>query len=76
MIRFICKSGLNDTTCNQLTQEDIVDNQNIENGVSKNFVPVLDFYSNQKYYVFERDEFGKLKKNMKTKIRVRLELAK
>ena len=76
MIRFICKSGLNDTTCDELTQEDIIDNQNINNGSSQGFIPVLDFYSNQIYYVFERNEFGKLQKNMKDKIRVRLELSK
>lgn len=76
MIRFICKSGLNDTTCDELTQEDIIDNQNINNGSSQGFIPVLDFYSNQTYYVFERNEFGKLQKNMKNKIRVRLELSK
>ena len=76
MIRFICKLGLNDTTCDELTQEDIIDNQNINNGSSQGFIPVLDFYSNQTYYVFERNEFGKLQKNMKDKIRVRLELSK
>ena len=62
MIRFICKLGLNDTTCDELTQEDIIDNQNINNGSSQGFIPILDFYSNQTYYVFERNEFGKLQK--------------
>lgn len=76
MIRFICKSGFDDNSCQKLTQEDFVDNQNIENGSSQNFIPVLDFYSNQKYYLFEKDNSGKLQKIMKDKVRVRLELAK
>lgn len=37
-------------------------NQNINNESSQGFIPVLDFYSNQIYYVFERNEFGKLQK--------------
>ena len=76
MIRFICKSGFNDNTCDKFTQESIIDNQHIENGSSESFIPILDFYSNQEYYVFEKNENGRLQKIPKNKIRVRLELAK
>lgn len=75
MIRFICRSDFNKTG-DTLTSDDFIRNKNIIDGESEDFIPILDFYSNQTFYVFERDETGKLRKILVPKVRVRLELAK
>lgn len=76
MIRFICKSDCKNSEKYNLTEEDFIQNSNIINGSSPDFIPVLDFYSNQSFYIFKKDENGKLRKIPMDKIRVRLELEK
>jgi len=76
MIRFICKSDNQKNNNRYIDEEFILRNKNIECGESEDYIPVLDIYSNQQYYVFEKGEDGRLNKNVMNKIRVRLELEK
>lgn len=73
MIRFICKTKFNETFRNDLTKENILNNNNLIDNDGK-FINVIDFYSNQEYYLFYKDESGKMHKELKTKVRVRVEI--
>lgn len=70
MIRFICKTKFNFTVRNSLTTELILKNNDIS--IQENdFITILDFYSMQKYNVFERDENNKI--TIVEKIRLELD---
>lgn len=73
MIRFICKTKFNETFRSDLTKENILNNNNLIDNDGK-FINVLDFYSNQEYYLFYKDENGKMHKELKNKVRVRVEV--
>ena len=73
MIRFICKSKFNETLRDDLKSDIIIRNNNLSNEDS-DFVKVLDFNSNQDYFVFYKDETGKQRKVLKNDIRVRVEV--
>lgn len=73
MIRFICKSENNVEKNQERTNEFILRNKKIINRESETLYPVLDIYSNQQYYIFEKAETGRLVKKTMTQIRVRLE---
>ncbi len=64
----------NKTNRNDLKKDVILSNNNLSN--SENFVNEFDFYSNQEYYLFYKDENGKTHKELQTKIRVRVEVEK
>ena len=75
MIRFICKTKFNFTVRNNLTTELILKNNDIS--IQENdFITILDFYSMQKYNVFEKDENNKITKVEKDRVRVRFEIEK
>lgn len=76
MIRFICKSELKDNNIAAHENDFFIRNMNIENGMSEDFIPVLDFFSNQSFYVFEKNELGRIVKRSINSLRVRLELEK
>lgn len=76
MIRFICKSDCKNSLKYNLTEDVFIQNSNIINGPSQDFIPVLDFYINKSFYVFKKDENGRLRKIPMNKIRVRLVLEK
>lgn len=73
MIRFVCKTKFNETFRCDLTKENILNNNNLVDNDGK-FINVLDFYSNQEYYLFYKDEDGKMHKELKNKVRVRVEV--
>ena len=73
MIRFICKTKFNETFRSDLTKENILNNNNLIDNDGK-FINVLDFYSNQEYYLFYKDKNGKMHKELKNKVRVRVEV--
>ena len=74
MIRFICKRGFNHSSRKDITEEMIVDNNRIGEYESI-YLPIIDFVSNQHFFVYE--PFGKgLAKKLITKVRVRLEIEK
>ncbi len=75
MIRFICKSKFNETNRNDLTSDVIINNNDLSKEDNA-FVNVLDFNSNQDYYLFYKDENGKQHKVLKRFIKVRLEVEK
>lgn len=75
MIRFICKSKFNETSRDDLKSDIIVNNNCLSNSDSK-YINVFDFNSNQEYFVFSKDEKGKQHKELKSSIRVRLEVEK
>ena len=58
-----------------LKSDIIIRNNNFSNEDS-DFVKVLDFNSNQDYFVFYKDETGKQRKFLKNDIRVRVEVEK
>lgn len=74
MIRFICRKGFNSTSRGDITEEMIVDNSNLadDNNI---YLPILDFISNQHFFVYDNSGSG-LKKKLITKVRVRLEIEK
>ena len=76
MIRFICKTKFNFTVRSNITIEKILNNSNIVNSETKEYFPILDFYSIQNYFVFTRDENNKLQKHERNRIRVRFEIEK
>ena len=76
MIRFICKTKFNFTVRSNITIEIILNNSNIVNSETKEYFPILDFYSIQNYCVFTRDENNKLQKHERDRIRVRFEIEK
>ena len=72
MIRFICKSGFSTVSRTDITDDVIVDNNQI--GVENNiYMPVLDFISKQHFFVFNRNGNG-LCKQLITQVRVRIEI--
>lgn len=76
MIRYVCKTKFNDTLRADLTKEQIINTNEIIDGECENFITILDFYSNQNYYLFNKDENGKMQKKLITKVRVRIEVEK
>lgn len=74
MIRFIFKRKFNLKPMNELTEEFIVSNNKL-NSDNSAFIPILDFISNQHFFVFEKG-YNKLNKKLITKVRVRVELEK
>lgn len=74
MIRFICKNGYTNGSRGDITEDMIVQNNRI--GIDKSiYVPVIDFVSNQHFFVYV-NESGRLKKTLVTKVRVRVEVEK
>lgn len=74
MIRFICRKGFNSTSRGDITEEMIVDNSNLADN-NNIYLPILDFISNQHFFVYDNSGSG-LKKKLITKVRVRLEIEK
>lgn len=69
LIRFILKSN----NINDIDNDFIIDNNQIINGRSNNYIPILDFDDLQRYYIYEKDVNGKNHKILKNKIKVRFE---
>ena len=76
MIRFICKTKFNFTVRSNITIDKILKNSNIVNSETKEYIPIIDFYSIQNFCVFTRDKNDKLQKHDMNKIRVRFEIEK
>lgn len=76
MIRFICKTKFNFTVRSNITIDKILKNSNIVNSETKEYIPIIDFYSIQNFCVFTRDKNNKLQKHDMNKIRVRFEIEK
>ena len=74
MIRFICKTGLATKARGDVTDETIIDNNQLGKEDSI-YMPVLDFISNQHFFVYNAQGAG-LKKQLITKVRVRVEVEK
>ena len=55
MIRFICKTNVNQTDRSDLKKDIILSNNNLLKNENM-FINVFDFYSNQKYYLFYKDD--------------------
>ena len=76
IIRFICKKGFNNNSRDDITDEKIIDNNHLgsENEI---YMPILDFVSHQHFFVYDKEKTGnRLKKQLITKVRVRLEVEK
>ena len=74
LLRFICKTQFNETKRCDLTEEFIKKNSHIVNGESEGLLLLAEFYSNQQYNVFEKDETGRVQKKVMNKIKVRIEI--
>ena len=74
IIRFICKKGFNFTPREDLTKELIVSNNNIGDSESCDYSIILDFISNQAFYIFDFDDCGRRNKRIINGVRVRLEV--
>lgn len=74
LVRFICKSGFDAKSRKDISEEVI-----IKNGLNCKdegiYIPVIDFLSTQKFYVFDTIN-GRRQKKIIDKIRVRVELEK
>ncbi len=75
MIRFICKTGFNLRSRDDITEDVIVNNNNLKFQKESIYTPIIDFVSNQHFFVFDKENDG-LKKNLITKVRVRVEVEK
>ena len=75
MIRFICKTGFNLRAREDITEEIIIENNNLKNQSSSIYTPVLDFVSNQHFFVYEKKN-NRLQKTLINKVRVRVEIEK
>lgn len=76
MIRFICKTQFDDTPREDLTNQKIIDNNDIMDYKCNSFINILDFYSNQQFFYFYVDENGKKRKKVINSVRVRVEVEK
>ena len=74
MIRFICKTGLASKSRSDITDETIIDNNQLGKEDSI-YMPIIDFISNQHFFVYNVKWPG-LKKQLITKVRVRVEVEK
>lgn len=72
IIRFICKSKYNYKTRYDLTDDFIVENSDLRKD-NLALVPIIDFISNQHFFVFDIEEGRRIKKLI-TKVRVRVEI--
>lgn len=76
VIRFICRKGFNCVSRDDITEDKIVDSNHLGDEGSI-YVPILDFVSNQHFFVYDKISNGKrLTKKLITKVRVRLEVEK
>ena len=69
LLRFICKNNFDITKIKDIDKEKITQKDNI---LKKSNV-LLEFISNQRVFNFERDEEGRIRKNILNKIRVKVE---
>lgn len=76
LLRFVCKTHFNETKRCDLTEEFIKKNSNIVNGESEGLILLSEFYSNQPYNIFYKDETGRMQKKMMDRIKVRVEIEK
>ncbi len=76
LLRFVCKTHFNETKRSDLTEEFIKKNSNIVNGESEGLILLSEFYSNQPYNIFYKDETGRMQKKMMDRIKVRVEIEK
>lgn len=74
LIRFICKTNFDRSIFKSLDKNKIKENCDIIKGKSKDYVPLIDFYSPQQYYTFEKDSEGKIRKRLTKEVRVRFEI--
>lgn len=74
MIRFICKKGFNLRSREDITEDLIIDNNHIDTKNSV-FLPIIDFVSNQNFFVFD-DTGNHRRKTLISKVRVRVEIEK
>ena len=74
MLRFICKTNISITKIKELDKEKITNSNINQNILESSNIVLLDFISKQKFFCFERNEDGKLRKNVISNIRVRVEL--
>ena len=74
MIRFICKHGFNNDSRKDITDEKIINNNHIGQDETI-YVPILDFVSNQHFFVYENSG-TRMEKKLISKVRVRLEIEK
>lgn len=74
MIRFICKTKFNCFSAMKLTKEKVLENNDIVDAETKDYVPIIDFYSMQKYNAFITNDDGEKVRVTKDKIRVRFEI--
>lgn len=74
VIRFICKNGFNLRPREDITEEKIIENNKLGNKKSI-YTPVVDFISNQHFFIFERVG-SRLRKTAVNKVRVRVEIEK
>lgn len=72
IIRFICKSKYNYKTRYDLTDDFIVENSDLRKD-NLALIPIIDFISNQHFFVFDTEEGRRIKKLI-TKVRVRVEI--
>ena len=75
MIRFICKTGFNLRAREDITEEMIVSNNCLKNDAKNIYIPVIDFVSNQHFFVYEKKN-NRLQKTLINKVRVRVEIEK
>lgn len=71
MVRFVCKSKFNLSAKDEVSKEKVLLNGDIR---KTNFNVILDFINRQSIFLFEKDAYGKPKKNIIDKIRVRVEM--
>lgn len=74
LIRFICRNGFYKKSREDISDEVIVTN-GLNNDYNNIYIPVLDFISTQKFFVFDLID-GKRTKRCIDKVRVRVELEK
>ena len=74
MIRFICKNGFNLRSREDISPEMIIENNNLSKEKSI-YTPILDFVSNQHFYVYDKVN-GANRKTLISKVRVRVEIEK
>ena len=75
LIRFICKTGFNLRAREDITEEMIVSNNCLKNDAKNIYIPVIDFVSNQHFFVYEKKN-NRLQKTLINKVRVRVEIEK
>lgn len=74
MLRFICKKGFELRSREDVTNNLLIDNNHIDSKDSI-YLPIIDFVSNQNFFVFDDSGTKRIKKLI-TKVRVRVEIEK